>query len=98
MITSTEPAATSGIGSWIGIADQSSLPSILRSKIGLGGVRRQLRSRLRCDTLRDDVLEQAGILEPEGRLAGLDGLLHQFLDAGGVQYLAAFGRVRHPVR
>src|SRR3954451_9618983 len=96
--TSTTAPAISGIGWSNGIADQSSLPSIMASTVRPACFGCELRPRSRRNVLGRDQVEQSGIIEPVGRPALLDALLHQLLVAVLIEDGIALRRGRHPIR
>src|SRR5258708_35172103 len=79
------------------MADQSSLPSIGGSDMRLRGLRRQSRPRGGRDHLGGDGLEQPGIVEPVGRIGGLDRLPGEFFVALRVENPDGAGCAFYPV-
>src|SRR5690242_21843532 len=98
MAASTTAAAMSGIGSPVGMADQSSLPSIGRSEMRLGSGRGHMRPRTWRQLLGDNVVEQQRIIDPINRLAGYDGLLCQRLVAVRIEHAIALRGALDPIR
>src|SRR3954468_19136569 len=96
--TSTTAPAISGIGWSNGIADQSSLPSIMAPTVRPACFGCELRPRSRRNMLGRDQVEQSGIIEPVARPALLDALLHQLLIAVLIEDGIALRRGRHPIR